>query len=566
MRNSVNGQAQIEAGTNIWSQPGVSSKGRLFLILSPLLGYGIFIAESVFAFPNPLWALLLLAWALCATGLAWWLMLDRARKFLDSLDRHATKVAITLIALAGIGFVLTSAWQARHFALGPQAEDTAYYSQVLWNTLHGNFLAGNVQQERLYNPPVSNDMALHFSPVLWMFLPLYALAPHFLTLLIIRDIALAVAAWPLFLLARERMSATAGLLAVVLYLANPAVIAQAAEAFYFVQLAPLALFAALRGYLHQDFGRFVVWMTIGLSFREDVAILMTGFGLLALAMRRPIHWAAVALAVPVAWWCLVTLIIQPSFGHWGNHAFEVAFAQGERARFGLYQVLFGDPAGLLAVLANGGLEYLYRLLRAVGFVCLMGPEGMLAIPGALSNLFYAQLHASGIDPFSRLALLPSCALVGAAVVIVSRVRWPSLANPRACAIAALFLVPSASLMDGVKDAVQYRYSLYTVINDSAALREALEHIPPTASVAAPNYALPALSQRGKLFYLQYLHMYPQALPDYILVDVNLDRVTSNSALRERYSALLRKLADASEYESVWQRGQYLLLRRGSSKL
>src|SRR5205085_5610029 len=129
--------------------------------------------------------------------------------------------------------------QARNFAMSVYSEDTAYYSQVLWNTLRGNFLSGNVTQGHLYEPPVLTDLALHVSPIMVsLLLPLYAVFPHFLTLLIVRDVALAAAAWPLFLLARERMGGGAGVAAVVLYLGNPAVLAQGFESFSLLHLAP----------------------------------------------------------------------------------------------------------------------------------------------------------------------------------------------------------------------------------------------------------------------------------------------------------------------------------------
>src|SRR5690606_39645460 len=89
------------------------------------------------------------------------------------------------------------------FAPGVYAEDTAYYGQLLWNTLRGDILVGNLVQERLYSPPVHSDFALHISPVLFALLPVYAVAPDHLTLLILRDIALAAAAWPLYTIARS---------------------------------------------------------------------------------------------------------------------------------------------------------------------------------------------------------------------------------------------------------------------------------------------------------------------------------------------------------------------------
>lgn len=530
--------------------------------LLPVASYLIFISGALFAPPNFKWATFLLVWTVGAVGLAWWLQGSAARLLLDRVDRHAGTLAVGLILIASIGLMAVSVWQARHFALSVHAEDTGYYSQVLWNTLHGNFLSGNVQQERLYHPPVSNDLALHVSPALLaVLLPAYAFFPHFLTLLIIRDLALATAAWPLFLLARERMGGTAGVAAVILYLTNPAVLAQGVEAFYLLQLAPLPFFWALRAFVREEPGRFLGWMAVALSMREDVAITMAGFGLWALLRGRRYKWVVLGLGIPLLWWGLSTLVIQPAFGRMGNSSFDLALAGGQKNPAGIYQILLGSPSWLLDGLREGGLRYLYLLLRCVGFLGVMGWEGLVSLPGITANLFLSRVFYSGNDPISRFALLPSCALIGAAVLVVSRIAQRCHRDAEVFAVIALLLLPCVSLLDGVKDAVQERLALYTVRNDASALREATGRIPDGASVAAPNYALPALSKRQKLFYLTYLHMYPQAQPDYILLDRDLDRITRNPQLRERYIALLDRLSRGSDHETIWQLGDYSLLRR-----
>jgi len=91
-------------------------------------------------------------------------------------------------------------------------------------------------------------------------------------------------------------------------------------------------------------------------------------------------------------------------------------------------------------------------------------------------------------------------------------RWTARAgrpsDGRVLALLMLLVLPAASLVDGTKDAVQERLGAYTVVNDGAALREAVQRIRGSASVAAPNYALPVLACRERLYYVQYLHMYP----------------------------------------------------------
>jgi Predicted membrane protein (DUF2079) len=545
-----------------------SYRSLRFAVTVPLAGYVIFISESLFARPSLIWALLLLLWALIAAVLAAWLTSARAQYVLDWFDRNATRVAIVIMLVAALVFLAISSLQSHLFALSAHAEDTAYYSQVLWNTLHGSFLAGNVQQERLYTPPVTSDLALHVSPVLLVvFLPIYALFPHFLTLLFIRDLALAAAAWPLFLIARDSVGGTAGVMAVTLYLANPAVVAQSAEAFYLLQLAPLPFFFAFRYFIREDLGKFLLWICIALCIREDVAITLVGFGLWGLLRRRRIQWWGLSFVIPIAWWGISTLLIQPAFGRLGNSAFDRALSGGDQNPLGSYSILLGSPSWFLDALRNDGLDYVYRLLRSVAFLGALGWEGLLAGPAIAANLFLSRVFYSGSDPFSRFALLPSCALIGASVVIVNRMgrrhRW----DLRVLAVLALFLLPSVSVFDGLKDAAQARFGSYTVRNDAAALWQAVKRIPNDASVAAPNYALPALANRPKLFYLQYLHMYPQPRVDYFLLDRNFARISSNPELRARYIELFETLSHSTDYETVWQQGEYCLLeRRANSRI
>ncbi|MGH3117611.1 MAG: DUF2079 domain-containing protein [Gaiellales bacterium] len=548
--------------TSVAAQPLV---GKAYLVpMLPLAGYAIFLAESLVVELSPIWAALLLGWAAAATALAWWLSRGRPAsvRLLDRLDRHSATVALVLILATVLVLVCVNVLQVRYFSLSVHAEDSAYYNQVLWNTLHGDFLSGNVQQERLFNPPVSTELALHVSPALLVaLLPIYALFPSFLTLLVVRDVMLAAAAWPLFLLARDRMGGTAGVAAVTLYLANPAILAQGFQSFSLVLLAPLPFFLALRAFVDEKFGSFVLWTVVAMCVREDVAIAVAGFGLWALVGGRGFRWWAAGLGLSVAWWGITTLLIQPAFGRSGNNVFEMMSTGGRQGPLGIYEMFLLQPSSMLEGLREGGLHYLYRLLRSVGFVAILGWEALLALPGAMANLLLARVFYSGIDPIARFAVLPSCALVGAAVAIVTRAARRRPWDPRVFSLIVLLLLPSVSLVDGAKDAVQDGLLRTGVRNDRTALREAVDRIPDGVSVAAPTYALPALSKRPRLFTLQYLHMYPGAQPDYLLLDRNADRVTGNPELRSRYAALLDKVSRSGEYTTVWQGGEYFLLRR-----
>jgi hypothetical protein len=530
------------------------------LVALPALGFLLFAAEGFFRMPNAKWAVVLLAVTGVASAAAWTLTRPAAGVVLDAVDAHSGRIGFGLLVVTAAGLVVVSVVQDWQFAFGPYPEDLAYSGQIFWNTLNGNFLAGNVQQHRLYNPPVSSDLALHVSPMMMMtLLPLYALVSSPLVLQIVRDVVLVAAAWPLFLLARERMGGTVGLSAMVLYLFNPAVLAQGFGSFTLLHLVPLPLFWAFHAFVRERFGHFMVWTLIALGVREDVGITAVGFGVWALLARRPARWWLFGLAVPAAWWAAVTLVVMPMFGRAANSALDVALAGGSNNPLGAYGLLLGDPSWVLQGLRDGGLYYLYRLLRSVGFVALLGVEGLFALPSLASTLFLGRVYHGGTDPFSRFALLGSCALVAASVLIVVRLARGHRER-RVLALCLLLLLPAASLVDGVKDAVQERFLLNFQGADPAALREAIAVIPPTAAVAAPTYVLPALANRRMLFTVQYLHTYPASEVEYFLLDTDLDRVSRNPELRRRYVALVAELERPGRAERVWRGGEFLVLR------
>ncbi len=549
--------ANARPAASTTSVHSVPYEHRLMLAF-PAVGFLLFVAEALVERPNPLWVAAIALWSATLTAIVISLQTPTGRTLIAAADRHAGRLAAALILVFAATFVCVSVLQTVMFALGSHAEDSAYYGQVLWNTLHGRLLWGNLQQERLYHPAVTSDLALHVSPALLALLPAYALAPHPLTLMILRDIAIASAAWPLFLLARELLGGAAGLVAVVLYLANAAVVAQAAEALYLLQFAPLPFFFALRAFARSRLAPFAAWVTAAMALREDVAIAVAGFGVLALVTRRRLPWLMCGLGLPVAWWLLATLVIQPQFGRWGNSALDVALAAHGPGPVSVYGRLLDVSSWLPAAATADGLQYLYRMLRTVGVLPLLGLQGALALPSLTANLFLSSALAAATVDTSRFALLPACALVGSSILAASRLartRWKALLA------AWLALVPSASLLDGAKDAVQDRLRNHTVWNDAVALRQGLAFVPAEASVAAPHYALPALANRRRLYYLQYLDAYPGATPEYVLLDRDLERVGGSPERRTHYAVLLRRLTESPDYTVIWSRKDYLLIRR-----
>src|SRR5205085_8052298 len=128
------------------------------------------------------------------------------------------------------------------------------------------------------------------------------------------------------------------------------------------------------------------WTSIALGVREDLAIPMAGFGVWALVGHRGFRWMGLGLGVPIVWWCIVTLAIQPAFRGPSKSVLDV-LADGPRGPLGLYRSVVADPSWIVDSLQAGGARFLYGLLRPVGFVAALGPEGLVAAPSLAATLF-----------------------------------------------------------------------------------------------------------------------------------------------------------------------------------
>lgn len=129
---------------------------------------------------------------------------------------------------------------------------------------------------------------------------------------------------------------------------------------------------------------------------------------------------------------------------------------------------------------------------------------------------------------------------------------------RVFAIIMFVLSPSSQFVRWSEGkAVQTRLSSYIVQNDAQLLRDSIAEIPDAASVAAPTTALPALSKRDKLFYLQYLYMYHITMHDHItfLLIGTLNMLQEIQICVYAVIQLLTEMFQSTEYKTIlWRQG------------
>ena len=176
-------------------------------------------------------------------------------------------IAIAVIYAVVTGYItihlLHDSFQTNAFDLGIFMQDLKY-------TLHGQLLYSTAGQYQL---------AHHFSPVLFLLVPVYWLFPHAQTLLVVQALLLAIGGFLIYVIAREyNYSHRTSLMLEGLYFLNPLVWGVALWDFHEVAFAIPALLVMFLGLKRKNWIFFSLGLLLALTSKEDVVIALGVFG------------------------------------------------------------------------------------------------------------------------------------------------------------------------------------------------------------------------------------------------------------------------------------------------
>ncbi|MGH7385913.1 MAG: DUF2079 domain-containing protein, partial [Candidatus Rokuibacteriota bacterium] len=142
-----------------------------------------------------------------------------------------------LIGVAAYAIVFSFVTVTRHFTFATHALDLGYYVQLVWNLARG---AGPY-----VSLPEMHAWGDHLSPIMYVFVPAYWLAPGPVILLVAQSVALALGGIAVFGLARARLGDERPAAAfALLYLVNPSLHGINVRDFHAAALAIPLLLAA----------------------------------------------------------------------------------------------------------------------------------------------------------------------------------------------------------------------------------------------------------------------------------------------------------------------------------
>lgn len=202
-------------------------------------------------------------------------------KIKADIEKHSQRYLWDGIAL----FILLFAFLVlkKYYYFGYNISDLAIFNQTFFNTLQGRWFEETIT--------LNNYFADHFSPILILLLPFYALKQSAVTLLLIQVVVTALCAWPLFLIAKRlsnnELFAT---FVAYLWLVNPFVQRQVMYEFHVFHLMVFLFFWAFYFYQGHDVKRFIFFSILTLLTREDSVFLFFGLAILTLLDHKPKKW------------------------------------------------------------------------------------------------------------------------------------------------------------------------------------------------------------------------------------------------------------------------------------
>nr|WP_221473470.1 DUF2079 domain-containing protein [Planomonospora venezuelensis] len=455
-------------------------------------------------------------------------------------DRAALTVGV-ITASAAVLYSAVSLIRLRTFHLGTY--DLVIFDQAVRSYSRFGLpvsIAKGVHNGFGWEFPVLGD---HWSPILALLAPFYWLHDGPETLLVLQGALMAAAVPPLWLFVRRRLGTAAAHLTAVAYALSWPVAEAVVFDFHEVAFAPVLTAWMIERHDAGRTGQAVLAGALLLCVKEDMGLVVAGYGIFLLATRR---WKAGPALVAAGLGAVIVTsrVLIPAFGgredyYWAYGALgaDLPSAAGH---------LLSSPLDALALLGTPPEKLTTMLLLGamVLFLCLLSPMVLIAVP-----LLAARMLASSFPNWwgteyhynAFLAVVLFCAAAdGIRRTAPARLRVPAATALVAVAVAALPF---------------FAYGRITPAGHRApAATEAAAAVPDGALVEAANYVGPALTSRTRVLLWD---REPRWAP-WVVADTG--RKTFPFTTRDEQVARVG-LLKRNGYRVVFERDGYVVLNR-----
>jgi uncharacterized membrane protein len=402
------------------------------------------------------------------------------------------------VAAFAAGFTVLSIDRQRAFNTG--RFDLGNMTQAVWATAHGHFL----EVTNLAGGQTSR-LGSHFDPILAALAPLWLAWPSPDMLMTVQAIAVGLGALPVFWLAHKHLDSQSAALAFALaYLLYPATEWLTLNEFHPVAFAcPLLLYA----FWCLDENRllpFAGFALAAIACKEEIGLVVAGFGLWYLVSRRRLRMGAGIVAAGVAASAIAVEVVVPHFSGSAS-AFYSRYSEVGGTPGGILRTLFTHPLRVLGnAFSRSDLDYLGHLLVPLGFLWLLAPVLLLAaLPEAALNVLSKNPYQASIHFHYTAGLIPPlvvAGVLGGARLARRRPGAKPLIGPAVLVLAVLsnFYLGAIPVWASLPGGNTYQQHATRVTAHDRITARAVALVPGSAVVSATNSLGAHLSARRRI--------------------------------------------------------------------
>jgi len=409
-------------------------------------------------------------------------------------------------------------------------------------------------------------LADHWSPMLALLAPLYWIHGSPATLLVAQGVLFALAIPPLWIYTRRRLdSEAAAYLVCGAYALSLPILAAVVFDFHEVAFVPVLTVIMVERFDAGKQWHGIIAAGVLLLVKEDMGLLIAGFGLYLLLTRRRWTGAAFVVGGVAATW-IATHVLIPAFG--GSASFYWAYGQFGASPGSALVNIVAHPLHALRVFFTPWVKTrtMIGLLATFAFLPLASPMVLAAIP-----LLAERMLASGYplwwqakfqyDAF--LVMILACAAVDGAArlqVRLDRTRWPHAVEfrgrtYRACLLWAAAVCAAALVYFPSSPFGNLLHPKYYMVNTRMrAAAAAIAHVPSGTEVEAANNIGPRLSARDTVLLLDGT---PRWAPYVVADTIGLDFPFCTPVQQAQLVTYLRH----NGYTQVFSDDGYVVLHR-----
>jgi uncharacterized membrane protein len=362
--------------------------------------------------------------------------------------------------------------------------------------------------------PGGSFFGVHFSPMLFLLLPFYAIYPSVEILLVMQSAILAFGAFPIYWMTRDKLGKNLALGLSIIYLAYPPLIFVNLNNFHLEAFASTFFLFSIY-YLELEkwpkFFLFFVLALITIEFAPIIGIFVAVYALILYLKKRNKHSESmrkhIAIIASVGLISILYLVLALQ-----TKARVNTFTSPIPTTFPIVSLNPTEWYRIISYDFGAKMLYIISLFGPIAFLSFLAPEPLvMALPWIIASLissysFYHSIYYqynSFVIPFIFVALPKA----------IERLHFPQtkriLQLLLLCTVIfGLYLIGSKAFLDS--------QSLPT--NDRAELvQKILPLIPPGASVLTENDIFPHVSNRLEAY--MYMPTSTNVSVDYILVDI-----------------------------------------------